>query len=85
MGDTMKNIDRKLGRFVQRLLAVLAFAGCVASIVFGVIVIGTAVFPGILALLLGAFFFWLGRRAWRDNSALGEIFNRDYNSQPDKQ
>ena len=74
----MVNIDRKLGRLVQRFWAVLAFLASVASVVFGVVVIDSAVFPGIILVLLGMLFFWLATRAWRDTATLGELMNRDY-------
>lgn len=74
----MKNLDRLLGRFVLRLWAVVAFIASLASIGFGVAVISTAIFPGVLLLLLGVLLFWLGSRAWRDNGTLGEILDRDY-------
>jgi threonine/homoserine/homoserine lactone efflux protein len=35
-------------------------------------------FIGIVSLLLGAFFLWLGLRAWRDPATLGEVLNRDF-------
>ena len=31
-----------------------------------------------LLLLLGAFFAWLGLRAWRDRATLGEALSRDF-------
>lgn len=74
----MKNFDELLGKFVLRLWAVVAFTASLASIGFGLAVISTAIFPGALLFLLGVLFFWLGSRAWRDNSTLGEILNRDY-------
>ena len=77
-GLPVKNIDGLLGRFVLRLWAVVAFMASLVSIGFGVAVISTAIFPGVLLFLLGGLFFWLGSRAWRDNGTLGAILNRDY-------
>jgi len=74
----MRSIDQKLGRLWFRVWAVFAFFGATASIVFGLVVIFTAPIPGIFLLLLGGFFVWLGRRAWRDRSTLSEALNRDY-------
>ena len=76
----MENLDKLLGRVVMRSFALLAFIGSVASIGFGVVVISTALVPGVLLVLLGIGFIWLGKKAWRDRSGLGEILSRDYNS-----
>jgi hypothetical protein len=79
-GNPMENIDRKIGRLVLRFWAVLALLASVASIGFGVVVIDSSLFPGIILVLLGILFFWLGTRAWRDTATLGELMNRDYQS-----
>ncbi len=70
--------DRVLGRLVLRAWAIVAFIAAVASTTFGATALGSGKTPGLLLLLLGAFFFWLGRRAWRDRAGLGELFNRDF-------
>ena len=77
---SVDKIDRTLGRIVQRFWAVLAFTASMASIVFGAIVFSTSLFAGILLILLGALFIWLGTRAWRDRATLGELLDRDYQS-----
>ena len=74
----VENMDRKLGKLVQRFWAVIAFLASVASIGFGVVVIDLALFPGVILVLLGVLFFWLGTRAWRDTATLGELLNRDF-------
>ena len=74
----MDGIDRKLGRLLLRLWAVVAFLGAVASIGFGAVVLMSAPIPGVLLFLLGVLFLWLGMRAWRDRATLGEVLNRDY-------
>jgi len=33
-------------------------------------------------LLLGAFFLWLGLRAWSDRATLGDVLNRDFEKTP---
>jgi cell division protein FtsX len=76
----MKKLDNLLGIVVMRFWAVLALIASVASIGFGIIVIPTAIFPGILLIFLGIGFIWLGIRAWRDRSTFGEILNRDFHS-----
>lgn len=76
----MKNLDRKLGKFVMKLWAVVAFIASLPSIGFGMYVISSALIPGILLILLGGFFIWAGVRAWRDDSPLGDILNRDFKS-----
>jgi hypothetical protein len=70
--------DRVLGRLVLRAWAIVAFVGAAASTAFGAIVLGNGQLPGLLLLALGAFFFWLGLRAWRDRAGLGELLNRDF-------
>jgi hypothetical protein len=70
--------DRVLGRLVLRAWAIVAFIGAVGSTAFGAAVLANGQIPGLLLLLLGAFFFWLGRRAWRDRAGLGELLNRDF-------
>lgn len=74
----MRNIDRRLGRFYLRLWALVALFAAVASPVFGAVVLVVAPIPAILLFLLGVFFLWLGRRAWRDRATLSEVLNRDY-------
>jgi heme A synthase len=76
--DPMDDVDQRLGRLLLRLWAVLAFLGAAASIGFGAVVLVSAPIPGVLLLLLGVLFFWLGMRAWRDRATLGEVLNRDY-------
>lgn len=70
--------DRVLGRLVLRAWAVVAFIAAAASTAFGAHALGNGQIPGLLLLLLGAFFFWLGRRAWGDRAGLGELLNRDF-------
>jgi len=78
----MGRVDQALGRLLLRSFAVLAFVGAAASTVFGGVVLANGHFPGILALLLGAFFLWLGLRAWNDRATLGEALNRDFEKTP---
>ena len=80
--NPMKRLDHVLGRLLLRFWAVLAFLGAAASIVFGAVVLIKGHFPGLLILLLGAFFLWLGLRAWRDRATLGEVINRDFEKTP---
>jgi len=56
----------------------VAFIASLPSIGFGLFIISTALIPGILLFLLGGFFIWAGVRAWKDNSPLGDILDRDY-------
>jgi hypothetical protein len=74
-----RSVDRTLGRVVLRFWAVVAFLGAAASATFAMIVLvnGHAI-PGIILLALGVLFLWLGRRAWRDRSGLGDVLNRDF-------
>jgi hypothetical protein len=81
----MQRVDRTLGRLLLRSCAVLAFSGAAASTVFGAVVLVNGHFAGILALMLGAFFLWLGLRAWRDRATLGEVLNRDFEKMPTSQ
>jgi threonine/homoserine/homoserine lactone efflux protein len=53
--------------------------------VFGAVVLAYGHFPGIISLLLGTFFLWLGLRAWRDPATLGEVLNRDFEKMPKSQ
>ncbi len=77
----IQRADRILGRLVLRTVAVVAFLGAVGSAVFSVTVLADGhIFPGILALALAGLFLWLGRRAWRDRTGLGDLLNRDYES-----
>ena len=74
----MPSVDQALGRLLLRSCAVLAFLGASVCTVFGVIVLVNGHFIGIVSLLLGALFLWLGLRAWRDPATLGEVLNRDF-------
>ncbi len=76
----MPSVDQALGRLLLRSWAVLAFLGAAVCTVFGVIVLVNGHFIGIVSLLLGALFLWLGLRAWRDPATLGEVLNRDFNA-----
>jgi hypothetical protein len=76
----MPSVDQALGRLLLRSWAVLAFLGAAVCAVFGVIVLVNGHFIGIVSLLLGALFLWLGLRAWRDTATLGEVLNRDFNA-----
>ena len=78
----MQTIDRALGRLLLRFWAVLAFLGATASIAFGAVVLVNGHIPGIVLLLLGVLFLWLGIRAWRDRATLGEALNRDFEKVP---
>lgn len=78
----MGRADQALGRLLLRSCAVFSFIGAAASTAFGIIVLIKGHFPGFLILLLGAFFFWLGRRAWSDRATLGEVLNRDFEKTP---
>ena len=78
--NNLQNIDKAIGRLVSRFWAVLALLGAVGSFVFGLIVLFNGHFPGILLLLLGVLFLWLGVRTWRDRSTFGELLNRDFES-----
>jgi hypothetical protein len=78
----MKRLDYILGRFLLKFWAVLAFLGAAASTVFSAVVLIKGHFPGLLILLPGAFFLWLGLRAWRDRATLGELLNRDFEKTP---
>jgi len=75
-------IDRRLGRLVLRFWAVVAWLAGAASAIFGAVVLSAGHVPGVALLLLGAFFLWLGRRAWRDPATLGEVLNRDFERPP---
>lgn len=77
---SVEKLDKVLGRILSRILAVAAFIASAASMGFGLIVVWSSLFPGLLLFLLGALFIWLGLRAWRDRSTLGELLNRDYQS-----
>ena len=78
----LENADRVLGRYILRFWAILAFLGAAASIVFGSVVLVKGHFPGLLVLLLGAFFLWIGLRAWKDRATLGDVLNRDFERCP---
>ena len=78
----MGRVDQALGRLLLRSFAVLAFLGAAASTVFGGVVLIKGHFPGILALLLGAFFLWLGLRAWNDRATFGKVLHRDFEKPP---
>jgi len=78
----MQRVDLSLGRLLLRSCAIFAFSGAIARTVFGAVVLVNGHFPGVLALLLGALFFWLGLRAWRDRATLGEVLNRDFEKMP---
>ena len=67
-----------LGRLVWRAWAIVAFVAAAASAAFGAVVLGNGQIAGLLILLLGALFLWLGLRAWRDRAGLGETVNRDF-------
>jgi hypothetical protein len=73
-----QRVDWVLGRLVLRAWAIVAFIAAAASTAFGATVLSNGQLPGLLLLLLGAFFFWLGLRAWRDRAGLGELLNRDF-------
>jgi hypothetical protein len=74
----VQRVDRHLGRLLLRLWAAVAFVAAAASVAFGAVVLPKAPIPGVLLLLLGALFLWLGARAWRDRATLGEVLSRDY-------
>jgi hypothetical protein len=76
--NLIQKLDGALGRLLLRCCAVVSFVGATAAIAFGVVVLADGHFVGVLALLLGAFFLWLGRLSWRDRSTLGEALNRDF-------
>lgn len=78
----MRSVDKILGRLLLRSCAVLAFLGAAASTVFGAVVLVYGHFPGIISLLLGTFFLWIGLRAWRDPATLSEVLNRDFEKMP---
>ena len=80
--NPLKRADRVLGRYILRFWAILAFLGAAASIVFGSVVLVKGHFPGLLMLLLGAFFLWIGLRAWKDRATLGDVLNRDFERCP---
>jgi len=71
--DLLNKLDQKLGNFTMRLFAVLAFIGFLASTGFGAIVVATALFPGVLSILSGVFFIWIGIRSWGDHGKFGGI------------
>lgn len=74
----VQRADRVLGRMVLRFWAVVAFVAATASVAFGAVVLRAAPVPGVILLLLGVLFLWLGVRAWRDRATLGEVLSRDY-------
>jgi threonine/homoserine/homoserine lactone efflux protein len=74
----VQRADRVLGRMVLRVWAVVAFVAAAASVGFGAVVLVAAPVPGVILLLLGALFLWLGVRAWRNRATLGEVLSRDY-------
>ena len=74
--------DRVLGRLVLRTWAIVAFVTAVVSTAFGATVLGSGHIPGLLMLVLGALFFWLGLRAWRDRAGFGALLNRDFERTP---
>jgi len=74
----VKKIDRILGRLLTRFWAIVAFIASAACYVFCAFVILTAPIPGVLILLSGVLFSWLGMRTWRDHAGLGEVLNREY-------
>ena len=78
----IRQADRVLGRFLLRFWAILAFLGATASTVFGAVVLFNGHLPGLFMLLLGAFFLWLGLRAWRDRATFGDVLNRDFEKTP---
>ena len=72
----MERLDRALGRLLLRTWAVVAFIAAVGSAAFGIVVLRDGQLPGVVLLLLGALFVWLGLRAWRDRATLGEALSR---------
>jgi len=74
----MERLDRTLGRLLLRTWAVVAFFAALGSAAFGIVVLRDGQLPGVVLLLLGAFFAWLGLRAWRDRATLGEALSRDF-------
>ena len=74
----MERLDRTLGRLLLRTWAVVAFVAALGSAAFGIVVLRDGQLPGVVLLLLGAFFAWLGLRAWRDHATLGEALSRDF-------
>ena len=78
----MQRANQVLGRLVLRAWAIVAFIAAAVSTAVGAAVLGSGQIPGVLILLLGAFFFWLGLRAWRDRAGFGEILNRDFERPP---
>ena len=73
----MERLDRTLGRLLLRTWAVVAFFAALGSAAFGIVVLRDGQLPGVVLLLLAAFFAWLGLRAWRDRATLGEALSRD--------
>jgi len=78
----LKRADRVLGRYILRFWAILAFLGAAASTFVGLVVLFKGHFPGLLMILLGAFFLWTGLRAWKDRATLGDVLNRDFERCP---
>lgn len=78
----MQRADRVLGRLVLRTWAIVAFIAAVVSTAFGAAVLGSGQIPGLLILVVGALFFWLGVRAWRDRAGFGAMLNRDFERTP---
>ena len=74
----MERLDRTLGRLLLRTWAVVAFVAALASAAFGIVVLRDGQLPGVVLLLLAAFFAWLGLRAWHDRATLGEALSRDF-------
>ena len=71
----LSRADQVLGRYILRFWAILAFHGAAASTVLGSVVLAKGHFPGLLMLLLGAFFLWIGLRAWKDCATLGDVLD----------
>ena len=80
--NPLKRADRVLGRYILRFWAILAFLGAAASTFVGLVVLFKGHFPGLLMILLGAFFLWIGLRAWKDRATLGDVLNRDFERCP---
>ena len=78
----MQRADRVLGRLVLRTWAIVAFIAAVVSAAFGAAVLRSGQIPGLLILVVGALFFWLGLRAWRDRAGCGAMLTRDFERMP---
>ena len=76
--NLMRKLDGALDRLVLRFCAVIAFLCAAAAAVFGGIVLVNGHAIGVLILLTGVLFLWLGRLAWKDKATLSGVLNRDF-------